>query len=144
MREAIEREAEGIELIRTRQDPNVAPFDVIVHEIHSILAELSGNEALRLFADVLAGLIPQYVIPENRELEQAIILSEEVHLEHVAIVDAVIRGDSGLARHRMSKHLDHIHQANTIDGADLRRIPDQSAAAKDLLSARLVDHAGLS
>ena len=115
LRKALDRESEIIRSMQAGEetaDPYVG-HDEAVHEVHAILAEVGGNEALRLFTDVLTGLIPQYVVPEYRERKTLLILTQEVHREHAAIIEAVVLGDAGLARHRMSKHLDHMHDLNS-------------------------------
>jgi DNA-binding FadR family transcriptional regulator len=112
LRQALDREAESIESIRARDDTEVFSYDAIVYEVHGILAQMSGNEALRLFDDVLAGLVPRFEIPELLHKPGLVTTSEEIHRDHVAIVEAVVHGDAGLARHRMSKHLDRVHWLN--------------------------------
>lgn len=106
LRQALDREAEIIESIRSSDEPYAGPYDEVVHEVHDILGELSGNEALRLFVKVLTGLTPGHAIPEYRKRQNFIVITKNIHRAHEAIVDAVVRGDVGLARHRMSKHLD--------------------------------------
>jgi DNA-binding FadR family transcriptional regulator len=106
VRQALDREAEIIESIRSSEEPYAGPYDEVIHEVHDILGELSGNEALRLFVKVLTGLTPMHAVPAYRERKNFVTITEQIHQAHVAIVDAVVLGDVGLARHRMSKHLD--------------------------------------
>ena len=115
LRQALDHEAEHIESLKAATDTGEPQLDrdETVHELHAILAELSGNEALRLFAAVLERLIPQYLAPEIREPGNLVMLTQEVHREHVAIIGAIVNGDVGLARYRMSKHLDRMHDVTS-------------------------------
>jgi len=70
------------------------------HEIHQVLAELSGNPAFRLFIDVLTRLTTA-----SRTSVRQQPGPEEVHEAHRRIAEAVIAGDTALARHRMRAHL---------------------------------------
>jgi FCD domain len=73
--------------------------------IHLIIAELTGNAALRLFVDVLARLTPG--IPPA-DPAAAAARQADVRHAHERIVEAIVAGDSSLARHRMLRHLQGI------------------------------------
>ena len=70
------------------------------HEIHQILAELSGNPAFTLFIDVLTQLTSASRASSRHQPKAPV-----VHRAHQLIADAVIAGDAALARHRMRAHL---------------------------------------
>jgi DNA-binding FadR family transcriptional regulator len=71
--------------------------------IHVTIAELSGNPVLPLFVKMLTEL-EDARMKRHREGSAAVV-SMVGHDAHAAIVDAVVRGDGALARHRMSRHL---------------------------------------
>jgi DNA-binding FadR family transcriptional regulator len=79
------------------KDPNVASM------VHVRIAELSGNPALALFVKVLTDVVEARV---ERHYWQAEELGKHAHEAHTRIIDAITRGDSALARHRMLNHLD--------------------------------------
>jgi DNA-binding FadR family transcriptional regulator len=69
------------------------------HDLHLVLAELTGNPALVLFVEVLTNLTSG----SRHGFRSA--NSDEVRLAHDKIAEAVIAGDVALARHRMQVHL---------------------------------------
>ena len=73
--------------------------------IHLVIAELTGNPALRLFVDVMARLTPG--IPPSDPAAGA-ARQADVRNAHERIADAIVAGDSSLARHRMLRHLEGI------------------------------------
>jgi DNA-binding FadR family transcriptional regulator len=110
------------ELVRT--EPHRVQTDgiVAVRKLHETIGELSGNHVLDLFMKTLSTLsMRQYsAAPDPEEGRTA-----EVFEAHAQIVEAIVAGDSALARHRM---LRHIHQ--TSDGRDSRRDgPRRSSSA---------------
>lgn len=96
LRDAIADEASGLVVQPTAQ----------AHEIHRLIAELSGNAAMALFVEALTKLTFQRQRQERRDVEEQLAVAENVHHAHAAIVEAIIVGDTALARHRMSRHLD--------------------------------------
>jgi DNA-binding FadR family transcriptional regulator len=70
------------------------------HEIHQILADLSGNPAFGLFIDVLTQLTTAVRTSVKEQPGPS-----ETHQAHRLIAEAVIAGDAALARHRMRAHL---------------------------------------
>jgi DNA-binding FadR family transcriptional regulator len=79
------------------------------HELHQTIAELSGNPALQLFTQVLVSLTSThgreaYVSLNSTKDRRA--MEGAVHQAHRRIVEAMIAGDEGLARHRMRRHLE--------------------------------------
>ncbi|ROO87887.1 GntR family transcriptional regulator [Actinocorallia herbida] len=75
--------------------------------IHTLLGELSGNPALRLFIDILIRLNSRYTVPSGPVAEAAI---ETARLDHGQIVDAVIAGDSSLAEIHLTAHLAKVEE----------------------------------
>jgi DNA-binding FadR family transcriptional regulator len=73
------------------------------HEIHHVLAEVSGNAAFILFIDVLTQLTTA-----SRTSSRHKPRPSQVHEAHQLIADAVIAGDAALARHRMRVHLTEV------------------------------------
>jgi DNA-binding FadR family transcriptional regulator len=70
--------------------------------LHNRLATISGNPALAFFVDLLNRVTFLY-LPAGSSLSSE-TLEESAHA-HAAIVRAVLRGEPGLARTRMRKHL---------------------------------------
>jgi DNA-binding FadR family transcriptional regulator len=75
-------------------------------EFHSLLAELSGNPALRLFLDVLGRLTLNYGDAILRKDPRSYRRAEKQAKEaHAAIVDAVIAGDASMAERAATEHM---------------------------------------
>lgn len=74
------------------------------HDLHVTIAELTGNPALHLFARILISLTFQRAGTGPRKYD-AEAAAHEAHCAHEAIVEAMIQGDTGLAVHRMRRHL---------------------------------------
>jgi len=70
------------------------------HDLHTVLAELTGNRALVLFVEVLTTLTNTHDTHARSPRVAA-----EVRVAHDKIAEAVIAGDAALARHRMQTHL---------------------------------------
>lgn len=82
------------------------------HNLHVVIAELTGNAAMKLFIEVLSELNEEMLVGARTEksrvpLEQA---AADYHHAHVAIVDAIAAGDTALAQHRMRRHLEAIRE----------------------------------
>jgi DNA-binding FadR family transcriptional regulator len=79
------------------------------HALHLRIAELTGNGAVELFLHVLTRLTAQHARLVDGDLP---LTYEEgaarVHRAHAAIVEAIVAGDSDLARRRMQRHLEAI------------------------------------
>ncbi|MFD7205475.1 FadR/GntR family transcriptional regulator [Streptomyces sp. NPDC059893] len=72
---------------------------------HSELAALAGNPVLSLFLDIITELFRRHAAGQDQPLpgDKA---ADEVTQVHQRILDAVLAGDAGVARHRMRRHLD--------------------------------------
>jgi DNA-binding FadR family transcriptional regulator len=82
------------------------------HHMHTVIAELTGNPAMALFLTVLGKLNEEMVLGADDDLypldlDQA---AYAYHRAHLAIVEAIAGGDSGLAQHRMRRHLEAIRE----------------------------------
>lgn len=99
----------GIEMLRAALDEEAELQDESGHlgssHIHLVIAELTGNPALRLFVEVMLRLTPG--IPPA-DPAAAAVRKADVRYAHERIVDAIVAGDSSLARHRMLRHLEGI------------------------------------
>lgn len=72
---------------------------------HSELAALAGNPVLSLFLDIITELFRRHAAGQNQSLPGDKAAGEVTHV-HQRILDAVLEGDSGVAQHRMRRHLD--------------------------------------
>src|ERR1700734_2154329 len=71
-------------------------------ELHALVAVMSRNSGLELFVDVF-NRVAQLYSPDWQKLGDAV--GKETTHAHAMISEALIAGDSGLARNRMRKHL---------------------------------------
>lgn len=69
---------------------------------HAELVDLAGNPVLSLFLRIITELWSRH---SRTERPPAPGVAEEVRRVHQGILDAVVAGDTGLARHRMRRHL---------------------------------------
>ena len=112
---AIERAAarlddEGRALIvetldREHADPT-ADLNVVSHDLHVVLAELSGNRLLALFLRILVRLSARHTPADAASPRSRDAVVAEVHHVHGRVAEAVLDGDADLARHRMQRHLE--------------------------------------
>jgi DNA-binding FadR family transcriptional regulator len=72
-------------------------------ELHALIASLSRNPALELFVEVLNRVAMLY---SSGWQNFGRAVAGETAYAHARIAEAVIDGESGLARHRMGKHLE--------------------------------------
>lgn len=81
--------------------------------LHSVIAELTGNPAISLFVEVLTQLdeemVQQRWTTEAPDVDTTARASAS-HEAHEAIVAAIIAGDAPLAQHRMRRHLQAISE----------------------------------
>lgn len=71
---------------------------------HTELAELAGNPVLVLFLRIITELFGRHTHAQDRPLPGP-ETTEQVRRAHERILVALIDGDTGLARHRMRRHL---------------------------------------
>jgi DNA-binding FadR family transcriptional regulator len=79
-------------------------FAVRGHDLHAVLAGVSGNRVLELLTLVLVRLARLHAAAPAGATDLAPVA--EVMRVHQRIVEAVVDGDAALARKRMSRHLD--------------------------------------
>jgi DNA-binding FadR family transcriptional regulator len=93
-------QAEEASITRTRQAGR-AKGDLPSHDFHLLLAELTGNPAMRLFVQMINRVLGEQA-PRLNSLPE---VASEVHHVHQRIADAVIAGDAETAARRMDRHL---------------------------------------
>jgi DNA-binding FadR family transcriptional regulator len=83
-----------------------ADFAQASHDIHVVIAELSGNRTLQLFiailTDITAARMPQ---PTGKRRRTASAARVQIAHAHNSIAEAILAGDTPLARRRMRLHL---------------------------------------
>jgi DNA-binding FadR family transcriptional regulator len=113
----------GIKLLRAALDSEAEQQSIGhlgSHHIHLVIADLTGNPALRLFVEVLARLTVEVRPAEQHD---AATRQADVRHAHARIVDAIIAGDGAVARHRMLRHLQGI-------GSYLKGIENPTASGR--------------
>jgi DNA-binding FadR family transcriptional regulator len=95
---------DGVELLKAyvAEEKRLGPADLRArsHDVHILIAELTGNPALRLFVEVLGRLTMQQSGYPSSQAE-----IDSVTRAHVRIVDALIAHDADAAERRMQRHL---------------------------------------
>jgi DNA-binding FadR family transcriptional regulator len=117
---------EGIEVLFEaikREQDGTPSAELLAHgrfqELHSVIAELSGNHALQLFIPVLTQLThfrqPVAVSPDAN--------AGRSHSAHGAIVEAIAERDASLAQLRMLRHLnalvEHFPEDESLRNLDI-------------------------
>lgn len=74
------------------------------HDLHIVIAELTGNPMMALFVRVLTELTRH----QQREHDDPRTAVAASHHAHTALVEAIIAGDGAMAQHRMRRHLEAI------------------------------------
>jgi DNA-binding FadR family transcriptional regulator len=74
---------------------------------HTELAELAGNPVLALFLRIITELFRRHTAVQDQP-PPGDEVADEVQRFHQRILDAVLAGDAGLARHRMRRHLEAV------------------------------------
>ncbi|WP_406444471.1 FCD domain-containing protein [Streptomyces sp. NBC_00631] len=72
---------------------------------HAELAALADNPVLSLFLAIITELFRRHASGHDRPLPGDTAADEVQHV-HQRILDAIVQGDAGVARHRMRRHLD--------------------------------------
>jgi DNA-binding FadR family transcriptional regulator len=75
-----------------------------VHDVHRVIARLSGNPLVALFVESLIEMTTTHAMTDLSG-ERKIDATYAMHLAHERIVDAMVAGDISLAKHRMLRHL---------------------------------------
>jgi DNA-binding FadR family transcriptional regulator len=85
-------------------DATPAQLSVLGHDLHDVLADLSGNRVLELVVLVLLRLTRAH-LPTADPSQADAGFSEHVRKVHRQLVEAVLAGDAELARARLARHL---------------------------------------
>ncbi len=101
--EALLREALEAEHRASRSE-----FPVVGHDLHGVLAHVSGNRVLELLVLVLVRLTRIHSAAPADATDK--VPTGDVMHVHSRIVEAILAGDRELARHRMRRHLDALVQ----------------------------------
>jgi DNA-binding FadR family transcriptional regulator len=72
------------------------------HNLHRVIAELSGNPTFVVFLEVLTTLTSHAM---NSDAQDSTVIPQVRHA-HDKIAEAMISGDAAVARHRMQAHLE--------------------------------------
>lgn len=91
-----------IETERTRPD---ADFSAVSHDLHAVVADLSGNRTLSLLLSILAELTFRQLRRARRQRVEPAGSPDDVRRAHQKIVQAIVDGDAPLAQRRMRVHL---------------------------------------
>jgi DNA-binding FadR family transcriptional regulator len=89
-----------LELERTWPDED---FPAVSHDLHAVIAELSGNRTLALLQSIVMQLTAERL--HSGDPRRVTEPPQAVRRAHQAIVEAIIARDAPLALRRMDKHL---------------------------------------
>jgi len=89
-----------LELERTWPDDD---FPAVSHDLHAVIAELSGNRTLALLQSIVMQLTAERL--HSGDPHRVTEPPQAVRRAHQAIVEAIIARDAALALRRMDKHL---------------------------------------
>lgn len=109
------------------------------HALHHAIAVASGNPVLVLFVDVLNALALRYCAREflapshgdgqpHGDIAPPAEVTEQIHLDHAAIAEAVIGGDAARAEHLAIEHIEAMHRRMIRPSADGEERPIRSSA----------------
>jgi DNA-binding FadR family transcriptional regulator len=93
------------DLIQREKDP--ASYPHTSRHWHIVIAEMTGNPALALFVTSLVRLTDE-AVSQIQAIHPRDTNPPGVHHAHSKITEAIIAGDTGLARHRTLRHLEAI------------------------------------
>lgn len=122
--------------------------DLPTHDFHLLLAELTGNPALRLFIQIVTQ-VTGVQSPRSSSLEET---ASEVHRAHSRIAEAVLAGDADAAERRMRRHLETVlgylvepapkRTAPRTPPRTTRKAATKAAPVKDAAKATRVKRSG--
>lgn len=135
---------DDIAMLRRFAETEVRPGTDDPRRLHAILASLTRNPALELFVEILDRVSVLYLSDLN-SIKPAV--GRESRTAHLKIIDAVVAGNAGLARHRMRKHLDaeaaFMRKARTsrqaLDPEDAAGAPDGTKRAERISRVLLAE-----
>ena len=80
--------------------------DAAEANFHTGMADLAGNSVLTLFLRILVELFRRHWAAQGDQPVPGPEDAAQVDLAHAKILEAVVAGDDGLARHRSRRHLE--------------------------------------
>jgi DNA-binding FadR family transcriptional regulator len=98
----IARLEQALQLERSSHE---AEFSPAAHDLHVVIAEVTGNRVLALIVLVLARLSLLHH-RDGRNRAPSPEVERDVIAIHESIVEAIVANDAQLARFRMRRHLD--------------------------------------
>ena len=92
-------------VIDVERDHPDAEFSAVSHDLHAVIAELSGNRTLSLLLSILAELTFRQLRKARHDRTEPAGSPDDVRLAHRKIVQAILDGDAPLAQRRIRVHL---------------------------------------
>ncbi|MGH3302081.1 MAG: FadR/GntR family transcriptional regulator [Streptosporangiaceae bacterium] len=111
-----------LELERTWPDED---FPAVSHDLHAVIAELSGNRTLALLQSIVMQLTAERL--HSGDPRRVTEPPQAVRRAHQAIVEAIIARDAPLAQRRMDKHLQAIARWTVEGSARIRERAPETA-----------------
>jgi DNA-binding FadR family transcriptional regulator len=96
------------EALQAEQSATRSEFVDVGHDLHEVLAQLSGNRVLELLTQVLVRLSRVRTTPPDDAVDP--LPTAHINQVHSSIVAAVVDGDRELARHRAHRHLQELER----------------------------------
>jgi DNA-binding FadR family transcriptional regulator len=100
--------------------------DLPSHDFHLLLADLTGNPAMRLFVQMINLALGEQA-PKSPSLTE---VASEVHRIHARIAEAVLAGDADTAARRMDRHLAAVMDYFEAPRSSPRRLRAASGASR--------------
>ncbi|HEY3686045.1 MAG TPA: FCD domain-containing protein [Streptosporangiaceae bacterium] len=91
--------------VAVERDQPDAGFNAVSHDLHTVIADLSGNRVLSLLLSILSELTIRRLRKARRQRGEPSGSPDDVRLAHRKIVQAIADGDAPLAQRRMRVHL---------------------------------------
>lgn len=101
--------------------------DLPSNDFHLLVADLTGNPAMRLFVETLSRVTAQQA-SRSAHLEET---AREVHRVHTSIAKAIVAGDVETAERRMTRHLEVLVDYMRPKATPNRRKTRSTAPAAD-------------
>ena len=94
--------------LTAEQSATRSEFVGVGHDLHDVLAELTGNRVLQLLTQVLVRLSRRRATPPDDAVDK--VPAAHIHRVHTKLVEAIVDGDRELARHRARRHLQELER----------------------------------
>ena len=93
--------------LRVNADSPADQLSDLSHVFHTELAQITGNPVLAVFQQILTALSARHIntTPTPASTPSTSEMASEVARVHGNITEAILLGDTGLAKHRMRRHL---------------------------------------